>query len=370
VRKWLSLALVLSCAASLASAQPTVREKIAGYFQGWYAHIPGSQILVKPAREVVLPGLETYRVERQSSSKTHQEINLALYDAARGEVFVGDVFHDPDRSRADRPLDPGRDLPNIETSLRELFGLPVKVVLSPVPRGALTPLTVAIREDKDGDAFATQAGFVSNDGSTLMLGEFHSIAESPAAFRERVLRERPGIATERGRFTVTEFLDFQCERCRVRTPDVRRAVEARGGAVEVRFLPLVKVHDWAFAAAECAAALAGVNTALYRRYEETVFARAEGMSAAAARELASDIADAAGASAAFQAELSSGQARNRVLGDIGLGLRLGIHGPPAFVLDGRLVPVERGFLENALFLLRGKPSAPAPTAVPRGSGGP
>ena len=370
MRKRLSLALVLSCAASLASPESSVREKIAGYFQGWYAQIPGSEILVQPTREVVLPGLECYRVERQSSSKTHQEINLALSDAARGEVFVGDVFHDPERSRANRPLDPGRDLPNIEASLRELFGLPVSVALSPAPRGALTPLTVKIREDKEGSAFATLAGFVSNDGSTVMLGEFHSLAESPADFRERLLGQRPGIATEHGRFTVTEFLDFQCERCRVRTPDVRRAVAAKGGAVEVRFLPLAKIHDWAFAAAESAAALAGVNPALYRRYEETVFARAEGMSAAAARELATDIAEAAGAGTAFQAEISSGRARGRVLGDIGLSVRLGITGPPAFVLDGRLLPGERGFLENALLLFPGKPSAPAPTAVPRGSGGP
>ena len=346
MRKPLSLALVLSCAAPLAFAQVSVREKIAGYFQGWYAHIPGSQVLVKPTREVVLPGLESYRVERQSSSKTHQEINVALYDAERGEVFVGDVFHDP--GRTDRPLDPGRDLPNIETSLRELFGLPVKATLSPASRGALAPLTIAILEDKDGNGSATWTGFVSNDGSTLMLGEFHSLAESPVAFRERLLGQRPGVATERGRFTVTEFLDFQCERCRVRTPDVRRAVAAKGGAVEVRFLPLAKIHDWAFTAAECAAALAAVKPALYRRYEETVFARAEGMSAAAARELASDIAEAAGTGAAFKAELSSGRARNRVLGDIGLAMRLGVTGTPSFLFRGTLLPGEKDLLEAYL----------------------
>ena len=348
MRKSLSLALVLSCAAPLALAQVSVPEKITGHFQGWYAHIPGSQVLVKPTREVVLPGLESYRVERQSSSKNHQEINVALYDAERGEVFVGDVFHDPGRSGANRPLDPGRDLPNIEASLRELFGLPVKVTFSPASRGVLTPLTIAIREDKDGDGFATWTGFVSSDGATLMLGEFHSLAESPVAFRERLLGKRPGVATERGRFTVTEFLDFQCERCRVRTPDVRRAAEAKGGAVEVRFLPLTKIHDWAFAAAECAAALAGVKPALYRRYEETVFARAEGMSAAAARELASDIAEAAGTGAAFKAELSSGRARNRVLGDIGLAMRLGVTGTPSFLFRGTLLPGEKGLLEAYL----------------------
>jgi protein-disulfide isomerase len=269
VRKPLLLALLLCCAAPLASAQPSAREKIAGYFREWYTHIPGSEIMVNPTREVVLPGL--------------------------------------------------------------------------------TPLTASIREDKDGDAFATRAGFISNDGSALMLGEFHSLAQSPTAFRERLLSQRPGVRTERGRFTVTEFLDFQCERCRVRTPAVRREVEAKGGAVEVRFLPLVNQHEWSYAAAESAAAPAGAKPELYRRYEETAFARAEGMNAAAARELASDIADAAGARAAFDGELTSGRACNRALADIGLAMRLGVMATPSFLFRGALLPGEKGLLETFLW---------------------
>ena len=113
-------------------------------------------------------------------------------------------------------------------------------------------------------------------------------------------------------------MDFQCDRCRVRTPDVRRLVLEKGGTVEIRFLPLVKQHAWAFAAAESAAALAAVKPELYRKYEESVFARSEGMSIAAARELATDIAAAAGAGEAYAAEIASGRARGRVLSDISL----------------------------------------------------
>jgi hypothetical protein len=43
-----------------------------------------------------------------------------------------------------------------------------------------------------------------------------------------------------------------------------------------------------------------------------------------------------------------------VLADVELASRLGIHGTPAWVLDGKLVPGERGYLENALFLAHGK----------------
>jgi predicted DsbA family dithiol-disulfide isomerase len=366
VRKPFLLASLLCCALAFSSfAQPGARERIAGYFRAWYAYIPGSEVSVSPTREVVLPGLEAYKVERRSSSKAHQEENIAFYDAGRDEVFVGDLLHDPGRSNGNRPFDPGRDLPNIEASMAELFGLPVKVELGSTVRGAggpLLPLTIWIRQDKDSDSFAARAGFVSRDGSTLMLGEFQPLAAGPAAFREKLLGQTEGVRPRQGRFTVTEFLDFQCDRCRVRTPDVRRAVEEKGGTVEVRFLPLVKTHDWAFAAAESAAALAGVKPELYRRYEESVFARSEGMSRAAARELASDIAEAAGARDAFAAELSSGRARARVLRDVDLAMRLGVMVTPAFLYRGTLLPGEKGLLET---FLRESLKAPAQrTATP------
>jgi Protein-disulfide isomerase len=350
MRKRFLLAPLLWCAlASSFFAQPSAGEKIAAYFRGWYAYFPGSEVSVVPTRDVVLPGLEAYKVERHSSSKSHQEENIAFYDAGRGEVFVGDLLYDPGRAASKRPFDPGRDLPNIQTSMAELFGLPVKVELGSPARGTLLPLTISIRQEKDTDSFVARSGFVSRDGSTLMLGEFHPLAGGPAAFRERLLGQTAGVRARPGRFIVTEFLDFQCERCRVRTPDVRRAVGEKGGAVEVRFLPLVKTHDWAFAAAESAAALAAIKPELYRRYEEAAFARFEGMSRAAARELASDIAEAAGARDAFAAELSSGRARSRVLRDVGLAMRLGVMGTPSFLYRGTLLPGEKGRLETFLW---------------------
>jgi hypothetical protein len=253
-------------------------------------------------------------------------------------------------------------VPDMEAALRDLFGLPVRVELRSPPRGALRPLTVSVREDKEQDAFATRTGFVSGDGATLMLGEFRPASESPTAFREKLLGESAGVRVETGRFTVTEFMDFQCDRCRVRTPDVRRVVLEKGGTVEIRFLPLVKMHDWAFAAAESAAALAGVKPELYRRYEESVFARAEGMSIAAARELASDIAGAAGAGEAFAAEIASGRARGRVLRDISLAMRLGVMATPSFLYRGTLLPGERGQFED--YLWQSLPAPPRTTPAP------
>ncbi len=374
MRRSLLLTLVLCCAAPLFSAPPPLSERLAAFFRGWYAHIPGSEVVANPTRDVALPGLEAWRVERHSSSKAYQESNVVLYDAATDEIFVGDAFQDPGRASGRRMFEAGSDLPNMETALREAFGLPVKVELLSPARGALKPLRVLVSQEKNGEAFASRAGFVSNDGSTLMLGEFHPLSESPTAFREKLLGQSPGVRGGPGsptrqsrsgdgaRFTVTEFLDFQCERCRARTPDVRRAVAEKGGTVETRFLPLVRQHDWAFAAAESAAALAGVRPELYQRYEESVFGRAEGMSAAAARELAADIADAAGVREAFNAEIASGRARGRVLRDISLAQRLGVMGTPSFLYRGTLFPGEKGLLEDYLWATL--PAAPRPAVTP------
>lgn len=354
--------LLCSAAPLICAPPPQLSEKLAAFFRGWYAHIPGSEVVVTSTRDVALPGLEAYRVERRSGSKSFQESNVVLYDAATREIFVGDAFQDPGRADGRRMFDAGNDLPNMETALREAFGLPVKVEVQTPARGALKPLKVLVNQEKDGDAFASRPGFVSNDGSTLMLGEFHPLTENPAAFREKLLGQSAGVRGEQASFTVTEFLDFQCERCRVRTPDVRRLVAEKGGTVEIRFLPLVRQHPWAFAAAESAAALAGVGLELYRRYEESVFARAEGMNAAAARELAADIAEAAGAREAYNAELASGRARGRVLRDISLAQRLGVTGTPSFLFRGTLLPGEKGVLEDYLFA--SLPAAVRLTATP------
>jgi len=326
--------------------------------------VPGSEVSARLTKDVALPGLESYMVERRSSSKSHQESNLALYDPAAGEVFVGDVLNDPERAAADRPFEPGRDLPNIEASLGEVFGLPVKVQFAGGPRGVLLPMTVSIPLEKSRETFATRSGFISRNGATLCLGEFHPLGGGSQAFRERLLSQSEGVRSGPGRFTVTEFLDFQCDRCRVRTPDVRRAVEEKGGAVEVRFLPLVKMHEWAFATAESAAALANIRPELYRRYEEAAFGRAEGMSAAAARELAADIAEAAGAREAFAAELSSGRARARVARDVSLAMRLGILSTPSFIYRGVFLASEKGVLETYLWESLPAQSRRTPTRTP------
>ena len=344
--------------AAPARPEEPVSGRIVRYFEGWYSFVPGSRVTAVETDEVRLPGFATYRVERHSSSKMHQESNVAFYDRARDDLFVGDVFHDPNRAAAGKPLDPVEDLRNIQASLQEAFGVPVHVSLEGRPRGPLQPLKLRIEEQKD--AYSERGGFVSTDGATLMLGEFHALTESPAAFRRALLAARPGIRGKKsGSFTVVEFLDFQCERCRKRTPEARLAVWERGGSLETRFLPLVKQHNWAFSAAECGAALAVVPGDLFEKFEESLFARQEGMNEAAARELASDLAESAGVRAAYQAELASGRARSRVLSDMTLAMRLGLTGTPSFIEDGVFISGERDLLEKHLADKLGRSAAGA-----------
>jgi predicted DsbA family dithiol-disulfide isomerase len=321
---------------------------------------------VAGSREVEIPGFETYRVARSCESKLHQESNVALVDRAKDEVFVGEVFHDLVRRMSKRPFEAAADVRPIEGSLAEAYGLPVKVEVGEGTRGPLKPITITIFHADS--ARVSIPGFVSDDGATLMIGEFHPLSWDAQAIRLKLLQETSGIRVAKGSFSVTEFIDFQCERCRVRAPEVKKAVAEKGGAVEVRLLPLTKIHDWAFPAAEFAAALANVDPAMYAKYEEALFAR-EGMTAAAARQLASDIAEASGTKEKFEAELSSGRARERVLSDIRLAIRIGLSGTPSFLHEGNFVSGERELFEAYLRSKLSPPQktdAPVPAAKPAG----
>ncbi|HYK43319.1 MAG TPA: thioredoxin domain-containing protein [Thermoanaerobaculia bacterium] len=337
----------------LLGAAPSLRERLTSFYTAWFARIPGTHFTVAEAPGVRIPGLKAYLVSRAADPAapprlSRDESAVALHDPATGEVFAGEVLHDSQRAAAGRAFDPAADLPNVRASLEEGFGVPVRIEQRGPARGALLPLEVMTR--LEGETFASRPGFVSSDGASLLIGEFHSLGEKPEAWRKKHLSETPGVRVEGGSFFVTEFLDFQCERCRRRTPEARAAARQAGGALDVHFLPLVKSHEWAFAAAESAAALAALGAAPYSRYEEMVFARSEGLSASGARQLAADVAESAGEKERFEAELSSGRARARVVRDVELAGRIGVGGTPAFVVDGRLVPGDRGFLERELAL--------------------
>jgi hypothetical protein len=346
VRKRLLFLLLGLLAALPVSANEETRKRLIRYFGAWYSWYPNSLIRVSETREVAVPGLECYRVSRTCESKAHQESNIVLFDRERDEIFVGEAFSDDRRRFAKRPFDPTTDLPQIEASLSEAYGLPAKVTLESKPRGSLRPIAISLRQAEG--AIVSISGFVSEDGAALMLGEFHPLAPEATAFRKRLIQESEGVRTASGSFYVTEFLDFQCERCRVRAPEVKKVVAGKGGAIEVRLLPLTKVHDWAFAAAESAAALANIRPALYAKYEDALFARTQGMDAKTARELALDIAEAEASRKEFENEISSGRARDRVLRDIRLAVRLGVSGTPAFIHEGNFISGEKDLFETYL----------------------
>lgn len=365
MRKTLVFAALFSVIlASPASADEEARKRLIHFFGGWYSWYPNSLIRVSASREVEMSGFETYRVERSCESKSHRESNVVLFDRAKDEIFVGEVFHDLARRMAKRPFDDATDLPPIEGSLSEAYGLPVKVALGDGARSGLKPTKITIRYAEG--ASVSIPGFVSDDGATLMIGEFHPLSSDAQAVRRKLLAESSGIRRAKGNFFVTEFIDFQCERCRVRAPEVRKAVAEKGGAIEARLLPLTKVHDWAFPAAEYGAALGNVDPSLYAKYEDAMFAR-EGMTASAARQLASDVAEAAGAKEKFDAEIASGRARDRVVRDVRLAMRLGLSGTPAFLHEGNFVSGEpdlfEAYLRDRLSPVA-KPETVAPAAKP------
>ena len=153
VRHFLCFVLLGALGASSAAGDAGTRQRLVAYFEGWYSYAPGSRVSASETREVALSNLEAYRIARQGDSKAHQESSVALYDRARDEVFVGDVFHDPDRAAAGRPFEGARDLPNIQASLSDAFGLPAQVALGEGARGVLRPLTVSIERSTSALGF-------------------------------------------------------------------------------------------------------------------------------------------------------------------------------------------------------------------------
>lgn len=357
----MSRAVFLACGAAVLAAslraQTPDRERVAKYFEGWFPACPGTRVAVVPDPEIAIPGLAAYKVERTCEMKNRNEASVALVDPAKDSVFVGEVLFNV--QRRNQPFAPATDLPVIRATLQDTYGLPVALRVGSGPGGPLIPIVVTLR--LADQALPSVSGFVSEDGAALLIGEFHPLAVAPEKWRESVLAESAGVPVGKGDFAVTAFIDFQCEKCRVREPELREFVAARGGRMEIRFLPLVKVHEWAFAAAESAAALANVSPALYARYEETVFPRAGSLTEAAARELAADVADSAGSREAFDAELSSGRARDRVARDVSLALRLGLNSTPVFFFRGASLTSDPGMAEGFIRSRLGKaPSRATP----------
>jgi hypothetical protein len=237
--------------------------------------------------------------------------------------------------------------------------------MAPGARGPLKPIRGLLKLSEG--ASAPIPGFVSEDGATLLIGEFRSLAVAPEELRRRILAEAPGVRPRDGAYYVTAFVDFQCEKCRQRAPQIADFAWTHGdGALEIRFLPMVKVHDWAFAAAETGAALANVSPPLYARYEQAVFPQASSMTPESVRQVGADIAEAAGVSPAYREELSSGRARQRVARDVGLAIRLGLSGTPVFFYDGVFLTSDTGLAENYIDgRLRAKPAAASPGSSSR-----
>jgi len=333
---------VLGWAGPAAAAEPT-RERLSRYFSSWYSFCPETRVTVAPVTDLSLAGFEAYRVDRSCALKNRNDMSITLFDPSRDEVFVGDLLHDD--TRKGRPFSEAADLPILNGILGDAYGVPVSVAVAGSARGPLKPIKASLQLAED--ATAPVSGFVSEDGATLLLGQFRPLGVAPDELRRRMLAESPGVRPKSGTYYVTAFIDFQCEKCRQRTPQIADfAWTHGGGAVEFRFLPMIKVHNWAFAAAETAAALANVSPPLYARYEQAVFPQAASMTEASVRQVGADVAEAAGVGPAFRAALSSGRARQRVAKDVELAMRLGLNGTPMFFYDGTFLTSEKGVAED------------------------
>ena len=90
---------------ALGEAPPSaLAARLGTYFAGWYASVPATHVVATPTREISVPGFSAWRITRRPDTEgtkpEQEESSLALYDAAKDEVFLGEILHDPDRLTA------------------------------------------------------------------------------------------------------------------------------------------------------------------------------------------------------------------------------------------------------------------------------
>ena len=342
----LFLALRAAAPASGAAAAGPARERVARYFEAWYSVCPATKVTVTPVSAIRLAGYETFQVERACDLKNRNEMSIVLVDTARQEVFVGEVLHDD--SRRGRPFSPAQDVPVLQGALTDVYGLPVTLeVLPGKPRSPETdPSLDPADRERLGHARRVRFRGRRVAADRRVPAARRRAGGPPEADPRRVAG---ACGRRRARTSSRPSSTSSASAAACATPELRDyAFTHGGGALEIRFLPLVKVHEWSFAAAETAAALANVSPALYLRYEDALFPKASSMTPAAARQLGADLAEAAGVCPAFAAELSSGRARQRVVKDIELAMRLGLNGTPVFFYEGVFLTSEPGVAEGVI----------------------
>jgi len=113
-------------------------------------------------------------------------------------MFVGEVLHS-DAPRTG-PFSEEKDLPQLQAALLEAFGVPLKIQVDTSAGGDLLPLKLALQQAEN--ATATLPGFVSRDGSTVLLGSFRPFNEDPRRLREKMLSASPGVRVRKAAWYV------------------------------------------------------------------------------------------------------------------------------------------------------------------------
>lgn len=139
--------------------------------------------------------------------------------------------------------------------------------------------------------------------------------------------------------TLVEYADFQCPGCRQAHPVVQDIIEQYGDDVRVvyRHLPLVSIHDNAYAAARAAEAAGAqgeffaMQDMLFENQDEWSSANnAEDIFAGYAEEIGLDMEE-------YENAFSSDEVKERIDEDLASAQRLGATGTPTFFLNGRSV---------------------------------
>ncbi len=164
----------------------------------------------------------------------------------------------------------------------------------------------------------------------------------------RVLLRRPKMDVDTKRLrgnpnapvTIIEFSDLQCPYCRVIQPTLKQLLSKYGDRVNLAFrdMPLDQLHPLARKAAE--ATRCAAEQGKYWEYHDLLFSSGK----LADKELAEQARSIGLDGSAFDACVAGGKFKQQIENDLQMGLKAGITGTPAFVINGTLItgsqPIE------------------------------
>jgi protein-disulfide isomerase len=232
----------------------------------------------------------------------------------------------------------------VNAFLQQTFGYEPDVTwkvesIKPAIAQGLTEVDVLIRNRQGSNINKL---YVTADGKHALIGDIIPFGSHPFQAAREELKQKvtgPTRGPAEAPVTIVEFSDLQCPHCKEAQPSIDKLLtEDKNVRVVFQNFPL-PAHDWAMKAAGYADCIARTNNDAFWKFVEGVYEAQSDITAAAADEKLTAVADKAGAKGSDVAACAAKpETTSRVQQSIALGKSLDVNSTPTLFINGREVP--------------------------------